>query len=273
MLMANATNVQSGRVDASFGIYTLPTLLGITSVDTVNNVIARFYSHDKSSWLYNDLYLPGLTYNASPDTALVISGDKVYRKVITGGGSISFTDETVSSVISPDTLFFTGSTFSEGGLGLTFEVVGGDTILGRFVPHTLQSATTSDHANDELIFIDVSETPDKAKRIDVLDLLGGSVTTVTPSNASTQNIDFLSTKIGFKKQIIMSSITSALTLTFSNPVNGGEYLLHFRTVTGTDAVTFPANVYWMDETAVGTLNITQATKYVLYYDGTNYYME
>jgi hypothetical protein len=100
---------------------------------------------------------------------------------------------------------------------------------------------------------------------------GGGITLDTVLLQSDTLIDWNSKN--FKViQLDMTSVTS-ITLEFANPTDPLFGTLHFRNVAGTDSVTFPGNVYWMDETAVGTLNITQSGKYSLYYDGSDYYME
>jgi hypothetical protein len=73
-------------------------------------------------------------------------------------------------------------------------------------------------------------------------------------------------------EIDMTSATS-LTLTISNPSQTGVYTFHFFGVSGTDNVTWPANFYDMNNTALGTDALTVGTAYTCYYNPhrSNYY--
>jgi hypothetical protein len=88
-------------------------------------------------------------------------------------------------------------------------------------------------------------------------------------NATPFAIDLQNKWVGIS-ELQMLSAPSPLTLTVSNPRNGGVYTFHFLGVTTNDVV-FPANFYNADETSLGTVSFTESDFLTCYYSGSNFY--
>lgn len=97
----------------------------------------------------------------------------------------------------------------------------------------------------------------------------GYATTNSLPNASPFNIN-LQNRFSSIYELQMVSAPSPLTLTVSNPENGGVYTFHFLGVTSNDIV-FPANFYYANETSIGTLSLTESDFLTCYYSGANFY--
>ncbi len=65
------------------------------------------------------------------------------------------------------------------------------------------------------------------------------------NSGTSKTIDWLSLKVGHHKL----TLTGSVTLTFSNPVTGGVYVLLVYTGAGSFTVTWPGSVIWPDATA------------------------
>ena len=94
-------------------------------------------------------------------------------------------------------------------------------------------------------------------------------TTITPTG-TTAGIDW---DDGDSVIIDLESATGTVTLTLSNPVDGGSYLIKFLQDSGSNFrdVTLPSSVLLPGESAPTTLNITEVADAIdvlaLYYDG------
>lgn len=66
---------------------------------------------------------------------------------------------------------------------------------------------------------------------------------------------------------------NSITITLSNPVSGGAYIVRFSNADNTDTVTWPGAVLYEDGTAIGTDILADGRRMVqMWYDGTNYYI-
>lgn len=101
-----------------------------------------------------------------------------------------------------------------------------------------------------------------------------AVKSSSPANSATVDSDYNNTPFG-KHFMNMTSVTSGITLTFTDFVNGGDYLVIFTNVSGTDTITLPSNCYYLDGdgTTVSSIDITQNTYFYITKNGTNYYIQ
>lgn len=101
---------------------------------------------------------------------------------------------------------------------------------------------------------------------------GIDIEKITPNSVGSQTngtIDFDS-EFQYSRTIDMTGL-SAITMTLSNPVSGGAYILHFTNADDADTVTWPSSVKTEGVAAVGTDVLSTGRRVVsLWYNGTNY---
>lgn len=93
---------------------------------------------------------------------------------------------------------------------------------------------------------------------------------LTPSG-TTQTVDFNNGNI---QRLNLGSASGDVTLTFSNPAQGGSYVLFVTQGATARNLTFPVNVKWPQGVApVLSISNGAIDKITLYYDGTNFFGE
>ena len=123
-----------------------------------------------------------------------------------------------------------------------------------------------------------STTPTEADNVDNLTahLYGVDVKLETLEQDDLASQTSGSVDLGSEKnysRIIDMTGLSSITITLSNPLDGGAYIILFTNADNSDTVTWPAAVKYETNTALGTGELSSGRRlFMLLYDGTTYWV-
>lgn len=155
-------------------------------------------------------------------------------------------------------------------------VIAGNALDIIFDPDEYTLRDTLDATDDQIIFGEGGVSGAGTERvISVQNLFGGATNKTTPSNAATVDLDANSMMKG-KWQINCSSVTTGITLTFSNFKDGSDYLVYFTNVSGTITITLPSNEVINlqgDGSYLTSWSLSENEGFYLTFDGTDVYVQ
>ena len=172
-----------------------------------------------------------------------------------------------TSVINSNTSGSTGVTLT-AGTGLSIAEAGNVITLTNTVTDTDNQTAGEVNTSDAGGYYSTSTVEGNLQEA------GADIDAVTPPTVNTQTSGSINFNSKYNDATIVNMTgLSSITMTLSNPVNGGAYIIIFTNADDGDTVTWPGTV--KDETgaSVGTgyLSTTRRAA-TLIYDGTNYYL-